>query len=103
MVQKSRTLSIYLPGNDYKEQAGVAFDSGDLWTVRLPEETEYTNGGNDPTPTAGPEYLDDPKGSYATSPWLGMRERRDEPTLTVLVMDRLGGMLTCDELNCNSC
>ncbi|KAJ3525986.1 hypothetical protein NMY22_g10351 [Coprinellus aureogranulatus] len=94
-------LLVSLPCFNYQDQIEAGFGSSTVATVRLPEETEYgeDSEGEDPTPTVGPFYLDDVKQSHALSPWLHMRERKDKPVLTVLIMEKLGEMLTYDDFD----
>ncbi|EAU91813.2 protein kinase subdomain-containing protein PKL/ccin3 [Coprinopsis cinerea okayama7 len=42
-------------------------------------------------------FMDDPFASHKSSPWLSFRESKDSPTITALILERVGERMTMEE------
>lgn len=94
-TNSDEALTVSIPGYDYDEEAEEALEEYDAWSAPLPEQNSVRVYDEEtleplPQPDLGIHHLDDPAGSFSGSPWATFRERRDDPVITVLVLERLG-------------
>lgn len=92
-------LVVSIPGYKYEREAEKAFARAHRRPAPLREDVVTRTYDREtleplPRPELSAYHLDDPAGGYVNSPWATFMEQKDDPFLTVLVLEQLGERMT---------